>query len=375
MIIDPIVDFRSDLGLLRRPKIFNHDIMNCTNEHVIGNQYYSARALGLSEPGDVIQLHPDLFDEWKFIANHYERAGLSYTDQVIWDVSYDRMNAYADYEASVFFLGDDTNEAVCDDEWFSAVDYINSKNNFMDLATRLGVPVPLTICFNSKNEIFEPETYPYPCYLKAAISVAGVGICRCENSVDLLAALDDFNAETPLQVQEEVSTPTFLNMQYEMRYDGLKRLEATVQVLDGFSHVGNQCPVEFAPWHIVEPMAQWLVKVGMRGVFAFDVAVVDGKSGPRYLAIECNPRFNGASYPTVVAHKLGIEQWLAVQLPTSAKSLGDINLGGLEYNPETRAGVIIFNWGSVLAGKLGVLIAGNPGVRKAFYNGLKKLLL
>lgn len=369
------VDDLSQISV-RQPKIFNHDIMNCTNEQVIGNQYYSGRALGLTEPGDVIQLHTDLFDEWQYITRHYQRVGLSHTDQVVWDVAYEYMShAYKEFDASVFFLGNDTNEAVCNNEWFSAVDYINSKNNFMALATQLGVAVPLTICFNSKKDILDIEAFPYPCYLKAALSVAGVGIYRCQNQSELLVALDHFDETTPLQVQEEVVTRTFLNLQYEVDDTGLNRLEATVQMLDGFTHMGNRCPVQDAPWHIVEPMAQWLAKEGMRGVFAFDVAVIDEQSGPRYLAIECNPRFNGASYPTGVAHKLGIRQWLAVQLPTSIKSMRYLNLAGLEYSPATKTGIIVVNWGSVLAGKLGVLIAGNPGVQQVFYKGLKKMIL
>jgi len=71
MIIDTLVDNQNQVSI-RCPKIFNHDIMNCTNEHVIGNLYYSSRALGLSEPGDVIQLHPDLFDEWQYIPVAFE---------------------------------------------------------------------------------------------------------------------------------------------------------------------------------------------------------------------------------------------------------------------------------------------------------------
>jgi hypothetical protein len=69
--------------------IVNHDIMHCTAEGVTGNDLYSGRALGLTEPDDYIQLHPVLKPMWNDIAGHYRRIGLNHTENVIWDVSLD----------------------------------------------------------------------------------------------------------------------------------------------------------------------------------------------------------------------------------------------------------------------------------------------
>ena len=102
-----------------------------------------------------------------------------------------------------------------------------------------------------------------------------------------------------------------------------------------------------------------MAKKGMKGIFAFDVAVVEIETGVDYFAIECNPRFNGASYPTGIAQKLNIKEWCSDNITTKYRSLDEINLGDLEYNPDTATGVIIVNWGSILVGKLGVLIAGS----------------
>jgi len=41
----------------RAPRILNHDIMGCTAEGVLGNQLYSGRVLGASDPGDLSN-HP-----------------------------------------------------------------------------------------------------------------------------------------------------------------------------------------------------------------------------------------------------------------------------------------------------------------------------
>jgi hypothetical protein len=107
-------------------------------------------------------------------------------------------------------------------------------------------------------------------------------------------------------------------------------------------------------------MAQWLVEQGIRGLFAFDVAVLDDRAGTRHLAIECNPRWNGASYPTMIARKLGIDYWLARTFPTRHRLLADIDLSGIEFDAATGTGVILVNWGPVLVGKLLVLLAGDP---------------
>ena len=139
----------------------------------------------------------------------------------------------------------------------------------------------------------------------------------------------------------------------------VRRLAITEQVLDGFVHQGNRYPSKHAPWDSVEIMAQWMASSGMKGVFAFDVAVVKTPLGFRYLPIECNPRFNGASYPTAISRKLGLETWTAVQMRTRHRHLVHLDLNGIEYDPSTGEGVVIVNWGSVLAGKVGFLLAGS----------------
>jgi hypothetical protein len=357
-------------------RIHNHDIMGCTADGVTGNHLYSGRALGLTAPGDIIQLHPALESQWAAICAHYDRVGLSHTSDVIWDTRHRFLADYPEHDLSVFFFGPAEQEARPDQPWFRVVDYINSKNRFMALADALGVPVPRTLCFDGVEAIGADDiaAAPYPCYLKAAVSVSGVGIYRCADSTALTAAMTRFEPGVPVQIQAEVDTSLFLNLQYASGPTGLKRHAATEQVLEGFVHQGNRHPAAHAPWDIVEPMAAWLHHEGMRGVFAFDVAVIDGAAGTEYLAIECNPRYNGASYPTGVAHKLGIEQWLARAFPTRHRSLADIDLGGIEYDPATGEGVIMVNWGPVLVGKLLVLIAGEPDVQTALCAALAERL-
>jgi len=357
-------------------RIFNHDIMGCTAEGVAGNHLYSGRALALTEPGDIIQLHPALKPQWDFICAHYTRVGLSFTEQVIWNVRQRALEEHADREISVFFFGAAEHAARPNQAWHGVVQHINSKNNFMALAEALGVPVPRTLCLADVADIGTTEIAraPYPCYVKAAVSVSGVGIYRCADSAELRDALSRFATGVPIQIQAEVATDLFLNLQYEADAVGYRPIATTEQLLEGPVHQGNRYPARHAPWSCVEPMAEWLHQEGIRGVYAFDVAVIDRDQGPEYLAIECNPRFNGASYPTAVARKLGIDSWLARTFRTEHRSLAELDLLGIEYDPASGEGVILVNWGPLLVGKLLVLLAGPPPAQERLALELQRRL-
>lgn len=346
-------------------RIFNHDILSCTHEDVSGNHLYSGRALGLTGPDDVIQIHPFLKREWPAINAHYQRIGLLHSATVVWDVSLDRLADYPDRRESLFFFGPSENAARVNRAWQQVVEHINDKNNFMALASHLHMNVPPTRCFSGKQWIAGFEHFSYPCYLKPAVSVAGKGIHRCESQNELIQALAHFDEDVPLQLQDEVDAGVFLNLQYRATDHGIERLLASEQVLKGFTHQGNRYPASYQPWDAVEAMAQWLYVKGMCGIFAFDVAVIETSTGPEFVPIECNPRFNGASYPSGIACRLHLPEWVSKDFKTRYDTLSEIDLGGLEYDPDTRTGIILVNWGTVLVGKLGVLLAGNPVQQQA----------
>ena len=348
-------------------KIFNHDIMNCTHEQVQGNHLYSGRVLGLTEPDDVVQLHPELKSEWQAITEHYQRVGLRHSHRVVWDICFSKIAEHPELESSVFYFGDAVNHESShaeqfrqlDQNWYGVVDYVNSKNNFMKLAHTLGVTVPQTLCFDEKSDIDLESDIPYPCYLKPSISVDGVGIVRCQDQKQLVSALQGLPDYMPFQIQEEVQATSFLNLQYQVTAKGVEQLAASEQILDGCAHSGNRYPTVHQPWDVVEPMAEWMVDQGMKDIFAFDVAVAEREGEPpAYLAIECNPRFNGASYPTGIAHKLNIAYWTSETFMTSARSLQNLDFTDIEYDSETGQGIVIVNWGSILVGKLVILLAG-----------------
>lgn len=364
-------------GYLQAGKyIINHDIMNCTADGVSGNYLYSGRALGLSEPWDIIQLHPELKPLWRDITEHYRRIGLSHSENVIWDTHLKQLGMHIGYQPSVFYYGPNEDKFWGDHEWVDTVEFINSKNNFMALAQELGVDIPMTLCFDSAGDIQDADinNLVYPCYLKAAVSVSGVGIYRCQNQDELLAAMSKFDKDIPVQIQEEIKTDTFLNLQYRVVGDTVIHLAASEQLLDGFAHQGNRFPASHEPWATVDKMAHWLKDHGIKGIFAFDVAVVQTNRGLRFLAIECNPRFNGASYPTMIAQKLDIPEWSAVSLSTQHRNLAKLNIQDIEFDKRTGEGIIIVNWGTALVGKLVALMAGSQQQQEALTVELKARL-
>jgi hypothetical protein len=341
--------------------IINHDIMNCTAEGVAGNYLYSGRALGVSEPSDIIQLHPALKPLWQDIVAHYQRIGLPHTEYVIWDLNLKHLGSHIGFQPSVFYFGPNECGYWGDHAWLETVEYINSKNNFIALAEKLGVDVPMTLCFNNVTDIGSEviSEITFPCYLKAAVSVSGVGIYHCADEIEFRAALSQFPDDTPVQIQEEVNTETFLNLQYRVLGNDVVRLAASEQILDKFTHQGNRYPASLEPWVAVDKMAQWLVEHGMKGIFAFDVAITQTDRGLRFPVIECNPRFNGATYPTIVAQKLDIPEWTAMNFSTRHRSLANIDLSDIEFDKRTGEGAIVINWGTVLEGKLVILMAGS----------------
>jgi len=353
--------------------IFNHDISSCSNEQVPGNDLYSGRALGLTEPSDIIQLHASLKQQWPYITKHYQSIELAFTQSVIWNTSYQLLSNYPQYQPSFFYYGDE----ACDNNskyyFYHIVNFIHSKNNFMSVAKDLDLPVPKTFCYYDKTFISDTAIFPYPCFLKAAVSVlSGAGIYRCENETELFNALNQFDNNAPIQIQEEVLARSFVNVQYKATSIGVERFAATDQLLNGYSHIGNRYPTKFSCWHVTDPLAQYLYNKGMEGIFAFDVAVIDEDNSINYRLIECNPYYNTVSYPTWIAKKLAIESWTAENFSTRIRSLRQLDLSGIEFNQQQGSGIILVNWGTILAGNISVLLVGSDTQQQALRQQLLK---
>lgn len=360
-------------------QIFNHNILDCSSndslDKVVGVLHYGGRVLGSTKQGDVIQLHPDLYKHWDWIRNHYKNAGISYTNEVVWDEDFYVMNDFPNHQPDVFFFGNRANVVRPDKSWFSIVQKMNSKNHFIETCRMMGIPVPETQLYGCKSEITNLERFDFPLYLKLAVSVSGLGVWRCENVHDLQKYIENISKGVPLQVQQAISATSFLNIQYKVN-GKLERILVTEQVLKGNCHAGNSYPAHNEPWIITDPLARCMADNGMKGVFAFDVGVCqldDGSS--KYWAIECNPRYNGSSYPTEIAKKIGAKNWIAKKVKTNVDNFSGVDLGGLTFSPKTGKGVVIVNWGSISENEVSALfIASTEKERNLLEEDLSKIM-
>ncbi|MDP2655751.1 MAG: ATP-grasp domain-containing protein [bacterium] len=319
-----------------------------------GLENYRGRALCLTDNGDIIQLPNTIKHCWSWISNHYERIGLIHTKNVIWDSAFERIRDFPWHDISVFIFTKEIHAVRPDERRLLAVNKANSKNRFIKMCQELGVSVPETACFDSIEDFRDPGL-SFPLYFKGDVSVSGLAVTRCENQDDLIQVMKHLKPGDGFQLQKELHAHSFINLQYEVTDGVLKRTTATEQILDGTSHNGNVFPSGFEAWNVVDPVAESLCADGIKDIFAFDVAMTD--NGP--VALECNPRFNGSTYPTVIADKLSIPSWLATNIKLHTDSFEGLSLDGLEYNPNTKSGIIVYNWGCVLNQKLGVLVAGD----------------
>ncbi len=330
------------------------------------NHLYSGRVLGITEPPDTVQLPPELRPQWETISAHFKRIKLSHSLNPLWDLSWNRIPEFGGQNISVFIFDDVVSRESAaaewfrkrDSQWIDCVRYINSKNNFISLAEKLGVTVPYTISAECKSRLNLGELR-FPCFIKPALAGNGKGIVRCVSEDEVEKALSVFPGKTPLQVQEEVKAISFINLQYRIKDGTLHRLAATEQILDGSAYCGSRYPSRFSPWELVDPIAEWMAAKGMKDIFAFDLAVTGQPGESRYFALECNPRFNGATYPTLAADKLGIKNWSFESFSTHYNHLDQIDLEGVEYDGGSGTGAILLNWGTILNGKLGILLAGS----------------
>lgn len=114
------------------------------------------------------------------IRDHYRRIGVSHTRQIIWGVGQDVLARHSERGVCVFYFGTGEYRVRPDAARFQTVEFINSKNNFMSVAHRSGYLFPRPCALRRRrtsatgsSAARQLETFPYPYYLKAAVSVSG----------------------------------------------------------------------------------------------------------------------------------------------------------------------------------------------------------
>ncbi|HMO16530.1 MAG TPA: hypothetical protein PKA63_01885 [Oligoflexia bacterium] len=339
-------------------RLVNHSLRGSYPEEelrqILGVWRYSGRVLGSTDPEDILQLHPDLRPDFQCILDHYATVGLPVASEVIWDDRLEVAWEYPNTPWDVFLYSDFHYEISPDWNRKEAVKLANNKNDFMKICCEFGVQTPFTQPFvYNGNKVSVPRAKMYPAFLKKAVSASGAGVFEVKSHEEVLRVLSEHGLGD-WQIQEKVDGDvSFWNVQYKYVNDRAVPLMATQQILSGFEHAGNKCTAQ-SPLclGIGDKLADKLVHRGIKGIFAFDVAV----SGDHAFVIECNPRPNGCTYYSEVARKLRIKTWFGRNVKVNASRLSELNLDGITFN--NGSGLVIVNWGTISMKKLGVLFCG-----------------
>lgn len=335
-------------------KIINHDIRTSGPSGLGLSRLYSSRALCITEAEDVIQLHADLRPQLPVIQAHYASAGISCSQNVVWDTRLERVKDYPEHELSAFFFGYRAHRFRPDIRRHEIVEFLNSKNNLITWARELGIPVPETHCFERVSDVeAQRNEFNYPCYIKPAMALSGMGISRCMNPNELHRELGRLPPDMPVQIQSEIQAERFLNVQYQVKDGRAERLLVSERIAGG-----NCVPACSEAWPVVDSLAESIAAQGMQDIFSFDMAMVNDAVETKFYLLQCKPRFSAVSYPALVAQKIHAAHWRAVTVPTAQRDLQSIDFDGIAYDPQRRDGVIVINWGTILHGKLTIMVVG-----------------
>jgi hypothetical protein len=102
----------------------------------------SIRALPCSEADDVVQLDPRLKDNYPFIREHWQEAGLDISNNIHWGVDAADLAQYPQMDFSVYHFTPDVHETRPDLKRVLATQDANNKNTFINFCDLRGYPVP-----------------------------------------------------------------------------------------------------------------------------------------------------------------------------------------------------------------------------------------
>lgn len=330
---------------------------------------HGGRVIPCTEPGDTLQLDPRLGETWRFMQDHLGGLGVATATEIIWDTDPDIANDFPDYELSMFGFDRDAHRLRPDRRRMDASDLANNKNSFIDYCVRAGHPVPDTVIVNN-GSVPDYDGLSMPVYVKAARSSTGTSVYKCETPDQVKASIEGIGSEYQIQA-EAVDTQAFVGIQYRGLGRKAVHLATSEQILDGFSSVGSKHPSSFDPRHVTDQLANEMAVLGLKDIFGFDVAITP--VGPKIL--ECNARWNGSSYPAILASRLGVTEWTTHTMDTSLTRPGDIKLGSRAYNNSRGYGAIVINTSHMRShGKVGVMLVGPAAAQQELQGRLAATL-
>lgn len=322
----------------------------------LDNKYYSDRgfAIGMGNENNVVLIEKSDAYVKDWMLSHFQEVGLGEKPNVcVGGINNFQLDNQSAKEFHPFIFYPDEHRFSPNMCWLNIVKRTDDKNSFSLLCSQMGVPIPKTLIVKNKIEIKDFDSIPYPGVLKISTegSFTGRGVFFFNDQDELEKLLGKISDEIAFQIQEDLRPHevTYLNLQYLKHNGKAKRLKMTDQILGGSGgkeHIGNIYNAKinvdyYEAWGICDRIAGYMADRGIRNIFAFDVAVIKRNGKIEYLMIECNPRYNGSSTPTIICSRLNYRgPWVSRPFAFNG-DISNIDLGDLAYNKNRKSGIVV----------------------------------
>lgn len=351
-------------------QIYYHDITSAVplyyRDQIPGLGLYGCRALAVSAPEDWIILPRGADRHLDAALAHYEAVGLRHGMGFVFGDERD-LKRHPHFSPNVYGMSEAVHRVLPDILWLPTARHLGDKNYFMSHCDNLGLARPMTEVVQFRG--MQSSVRSFPVLVKLAASIHGQGSWHCADHHAYERVRS--RIQVPHQVQEVLPSGTrFCVVEYSTEVGGTLEFVATVEKLRQKGGQTSYQPVRLG--HLLRPvtdqLATWAQEQGMKGVWSYEVALT---SDGRVLPLKCYPHWSDASYPLRVARKLGCPEWETYTLTgLSQSSATEFGLGELAYRSRLKEGVVVYNWATLAAGRLDMLVMGNPGVRSEYLSEL-----
>lgn len=344
----------------------DHFIKKITEEELaktLGLKPYAGRALSLTCAQDIVQLPEELKCGWEYICAHFDFVGLErrYSQNVYWDNDFDFANQprCRDLSLDPFYYGEEAHRVRPNAARFFATEQMNDKGHFLRLTRSVGVEIPHTLFFETKEMLGSCAKIQFPIVLKINRSVAGLGtkVCRDQNTLE--QCLANMRSGVGFHLQEYLGTDAqFVSAQYALNGGMARYVTSSCNFISRETeHEGNWGGGVFSQNFpqdlntVGMPIAATIAKIGGEGWLGIDIGInADGKMFP----VEANLRYTAAAYYFMTACKLKMhDQLWAGRSYASSKSLSELDLEQIAFTEKRGYGWVLTNWGPMVCGKVG----------------------
>lgn len=312
--------------------------------------YEGSGSLTASDESSVVQLQAALSTNFDMMREVLAECGLviARRENIVWDQDpHDLPTGYHYFPQAFAYEWAPANWRNSQEAkaWQRAMRLVQGKNAFTAFAYQQGFAerVPTTVIIAGRGHSEEDlQGWVYPVWVKPTLEQMGHTLVRqCFSRDGLRAVLEEMQGD--LQIQSHIAGEDQSVHFMAWGDTDVQRLGVVGQLVTDGQHYGNFAPVPEAASvpALVDPVADAMARIGIRGYFAFDV-----KGGASIL--EANVRATGATPGVLTARRLGHDAFL-FRAGASRLSLREgvkrLRRAGLLYDQASRVGVVPVFWG------------------------------